>query len=355
MQQEPDNIMASMAAAKLGPQAMAQKEPEGGETKAHEGGESRAMEASEDMGEDRQTAMEQAQTKMAPNDEAAQMNQQAATFKVKFGDLERELSENQIASTFQRYASLNHAHQTEVAPMRPVLALAKAIQAEAAKNGKNIGGEEVAQLLAAATKAMIHNPQMGKQAAEEHPTDSWEAELGQWEQENAVSLPPKYKEAMRNMVGMQGQMAQMQEILQQVAGRAQQVGQTAQTELQDARQAQLDAIRATIGTNLARAQQQFGLPDESENDFMQFAMSRGYTMEDFIDPRLTATVVGDFKNNMNSPEMERLRALTSKRQAFTGSMPGTTGSGGTGRSSGSNADAQFFNQMVDSAVSKKFS
>lgn len=355
MAQESDQILASMASAKLGDQRMAQppkKEPEGGETQAHENGESASMERTEDANEG-QTENERVQSALSPNDEAAQMNQQAATFKVKINDIERELNPNQIASTFERYASLNHAHQTEVAPMRPVLALAKAIQAEAAKNGANIGGEEIAQLMAAATKAMIHNPQMGQQVAQEHPVDQWETELGQWENENAVSLPPKYKDAMRQMTGMQDQMNKMQEILAQVAGKAHEVGTNAKNELNNARDAQISAIKATIGTNLARAQQQFGMPDEAENDFMQFAMARGYTLEDFIDPRLTATVVQDFKNNMNSPEMERLRALAAKRQAFTGSMPGAP-SGGMGMTRGQNADNAFFNSMVDQAVSSRF-
>lgn len=342
---EPDNIIASMAAAKLGPTKLAE-----GEAPAQEAAPAPSQQA---QPQEQPTAQEAANEKVGAVDEGGQMNQQAVTFKVKFGDMERELTENQIASTFERYAKLNHMHQAEIAPMRPVLALAKAIQDEAVKNGKNVGPGEVAQLLAAATKAMIHNPQMGQAVSGNHPVDAWEAELGKWEQENAVSLPPKYKEAMRQMTGMQGQMQQMQSILQQMAGQARTVGESAKAELQDARTAQLDAIRGTIGTNLARAQQQFGLPDEAENDFMQFAMTRGYTMEDFVDPRLTMTVVQDFKNNMNSPEMERLRALTAKRQAFTGAPSGAPSGMSGMRGAAASADSAFFNQMVDAAVSRR--
>ena len=65
------------------------------------------------------------------------------------------------------------------------------------------------------------------------------------------------------------------------------------------------------------------LPDESEQEFMQFAYSRGYTVEDFIDPELTMTVAQDFKANQDAPELERLRGITQKRQAFTGNSSGT--------------------------------
>ena len=32
-------------------------------------------------------------------------------------------------------------------------------------------------------------------------------------------------------------------------------------------------------------------------------------MEDFVDPQMTIRVMQDFKNNMDSPEMERMRAI----------------------------------------------
>ena len=56
---------------------------------------------------------------------------------------------------------------------------------------------------------------------------------------------------------------------------------------------------------------------------MMFAAERGFTMEDFVDPQMTIRVMQDFKNNMDSPEMERMRAIAQRRQAFTGSLGST--------------------------------
>lgn len=342
-----DKIIASMAAQKLG-DANAQQPPQSAPPQMAESPQETPAENVRDQGAP-ETQMEQAQDVGAPVDESVQMNQQAATFRVPFGNEERELTPQQIQSTFERYAALNHAHQQQFAPMKPVVALAKAIQDEAAKNGRNVSGQEIAQLMAIATKALIQNPQMGKQGEAAPEVD----ELAQWEEENAVSLPPKYKEALQSVGGMKAQMAKMMQAMQLLAGKSKEVGQTAQQQLQTARETELNSVRASIGNNLARAQQQFGLPDEAENDFMQFAFSRGYTPEDFVDPRLTNAVVQDFKNNMNSPEMDRLRALTQKRQAYTGGLSGAP-SGGVGMGGGQrNADSQFFNSMVDAALAKR--
>ena len=53
-------------------------------------------------------------------------------------------------------------------------------------------------------------------------------------------------------------------------------------------------------------------------DFQVFANERGYTQEDFLDPQLRLRVMNDFKNSVHSGEMERLRDISKRRQAFTG-------------------------------------
>ncbi|WP_175404806.1 hypothetical protein, partial [Endozoicomonas atrinae] len=48
-----------------------------------------------------------------------------------------------------------------------------------------------------------------------------------------------------------------------------------------------------------------------------------------IDPGLTAKVAQDYKHNAMSGEYDRLKQLSERRQAFTGSIEGTPSSGGT--------------------------
>jgi hypothetical protein len=60
----------------------------------------------------------------------------------------------------------------------------------------------------------------------------------------------------------------------------------------------------------------------------------------------------DFRNNMNSPEMERLRGMAQRRQAFTGSL-GQTPSGGSAAAP-PDQGGNTFDKLVNSAMSSKF-
>ena len=90
----------------------------------------------------------------------------------------------------------------------------------------------------------------------------------------------------------------------------------------------MTAVRQQIANNLDRTQQALGLPDDKADDFMTFFAERGFTQEDFIDPQLTLKVMQDFKNNMDSPEMERMRGIAQRRQSYTGSLGSTPSAGG---------------------------
>jgi hypothetical protein len=83
---------------------------------------------------------------------------------------------------------------------------------------------------------------------------------------------------------------------------------------------------------------------------MMFAAERGFTMEDFVDPQMTIRVMQDFKNNMDSPEMERMRAIAQRRQAFTGSL------GSTPAAAPSNAEPageSTFDSLASKIMSRK--
>ena len=151
-----------------------------------------------------------------------------------------------------------------------------------------------------------------------------EASLSKWEEENAATLPPGYKEMMlatsQGNQGMQNQVARLEQMLKMVLAQSQGNVDAARQGMEGAQKQQINAVRQQIANNIDRVQAALGLPDDKADDFMMFAAERGFTMEDFVDPQMTIRVMQDFKNNMDSPEMERMRAIAQRRQAFTGSL-----------------------------------
>lgn len=301
------------------------------------------------------TDAEKASAALAPRDEGVADGQSAVTFQVEFDGEMRDLTPQQIRSTFDRYSKLNYQHQTEVAPMKPVMDFVNKIisDAKAAGNDK-VNAKDVAQFLEVAAKAYAKNPTMGNQSQPQGAKlgGNIDGEMAQWEKDNQVSLPPGYKQAageiqaMKNMIAQQNQM--INKLLQATGG----VVDASSAMASQAQAGQVSAIKQQIGNNLQTAQRQLGLPDEAENDFMQFAMQRGYTIEDFIDPQLTMMVATDFKNNMNSPEMDRLRSIAQRRSAVTGSVEGSPSAGGT--PPGVNPDQAFMDGMINNAMQNKF-
>jgi hypothetical protein len=85
---------------------------------------------------------------------------------------------------------------------------------------------------------------------------------------------------------------------------------------------------------------------------MVFAAERGFTMEDFVDPQLTMKVVSDFKNNMNGPELERLKAVAAKRQAFTASI-GTSPNAGPASGGDVNGRDPVFDALATAAQKRR--
>ena len=110
-------------------------------------------------------------------------------------------------------------------------------------------------------------------------------------------------------------------------------------------------MRQLAANNLDQAQAKYQLPDDMQNQFFDFAYGRGYTMEDFLDPVLTDTIVGDFKNNLNSPEMARLQDIAKRRQAFTGSLGATPGV--PGDTPAPSPDETFINDVASNFMKKR--
>ena len=156
----------------------------------------------------------------------------------------------------------------------------------------------------------------------------------------------------QGMAQMQQQLAQTQQMLQAVLAQSNGVADAAKQGMQGAQSQQINAMRQSISNNIDKVQTALGLADDKANDFMVFAAERGFTMEDFVDPQLTIKVMTDFKNNMDSPEMERMRAIAQRRQAYTGSM-GSTPSAGSSAEAGAGDGGNTFDKLATMAMQKK--
>lgn len=305
------------------------------------------------------TAEDTASEQGAPDTEAQKMSDDPIVYEVAFGEQKRKLTPEQIASTFDRYSKLNHRH----AMLSPVNAVIDKIMSE----HQDLSPQQLAEKMEALYAAQSSNPQMGEgannqqaqmppQGDQSQSNEDISAQLEAWEEENAVSLPPGYKESILNgnqsMGQIQQQLAQTQQMLQMVLAQSQGVADAAKQGVNSAQGQQINAIKQTIANNVDRAQSALQLPDDAANDFMTFATERGYTLEDFVDPQLTIKVMTDFRNNMHSPEMERLRKIAQRRQAYTGHLGSAPSAGQAPAPQGPEADPEF-NSIVEGAMSKR--
>ena len=302
------------------------------------------------------SAEEAAATKASPTTEADQMAKPAVVYEVEFSETDkRKLTPEQIKSTFERYSAMNYRN-AQLAPVHNVLA--KIMQ-----ENPGMGPQDLASKMEAIYKAQASNPTMGQQTkqaptqpAQNQPQSNMdiEAQLQQWEKENAASLPPGYKEMMTGTKGELGQIKQQlamtQQMLAAVLGQSQGVAEAARAGVQQSRMDGMQAVKQQIANNIDRAQQALQLPDDAANDFMTFSSERGYSLEDFADPMLVFRVMADFRNNMNSPEMERLRGIAARRQAYTGSLAAATPASGP---MGQSAKPTPFDQFADKIMASK--
>lgn len=279
--------------------------------------------------------MERAQAKVAPTDAAGDSVTDVKFIKV--GD--REYTEQQLQGTLSRYPKAN----SELMMHKPIIEIGKQLMEQARKQGYDPKPDEVASLIGAAIQAYTKNPQMGGDSKKPQESGSPKAGMSgdesgddaytKWEQENAVKLPPGFKENAAKTNAMAAQLEQMTALLTQlVQGGA--AGQTANAQanstMQQAQAIQGDAVTTMITGNLNRAFQQAGLQTDPQSraDFQTFAAHRGYDFPDFVDPEMTATVVADYKAVKDAPEMQRMRDVMARRQAFTGSAESGPGAGG---------------------------
>lgn len=315
--------------------------------------------------EDKPTEVEKAQEAVSPKTEADNsMDESVTMIKVDFGNGDvRDLSSNQIKETFNRYKDANYKLMQNK-PMQPAMDFIQSIVNGASKNGQQVGADDVVQFLQAASQAYIKNPTMG---AQKDPTPDrqgtpvtnmanleteFEDQIKRWEEENAVSLPPMFREGFKTIQALQNDNANMRQTMNQFLASAGQINQdAAQTAVAAEQQAQ-DAYRQTAANNLNEVQAKYKLPDSESDDFFTFAYERGFTQEDFIDIGLVDKIMGDYVAVKGTPEMERLREMAKKRVAYTGNVTATPGSASAGGVK-SDPNMDFINKVAEDAMKKR--
>lgn len=292
---------------------------------------------------DKQTVAEQAIEQGSPKDEADTMDDDAITYEIDG----RKLSPNQIRSTFERYRDLNFKNQ-EYADLHRVAEIASKLG-----HGNNPG--EVAKAFAAMLKAQQSNPTMGGDSDRDDrrsnalPEDD---ELSRWEEENAAKLPPGYRELQSNLRDFGSGQQQLMEMMRAVIAQSGQTAGAAADTAINAKEQRHQLMQERIRHNLGSISQQAGLTGDHAQDFMIFAGERGYTLDDFIDPRLVASVMKDFKANMETPEMERLRSIAQRRQAYTGQLAASPTSG-PAAAPAAGGDNSRLASMIDNVMQAK--
>ena len=127
---------------------------------------------------------DKAQTKGSPDTEGDKITAEAIIYEVDMGDgNNRKLTPQQISSTFNRYAALNHEH----AKTKPIMDVIRNYM----KNNPNVSAKQVAENLQNLAKADQKNVTMGNTDGKKSQSpDDMQASLKKWEEDNAAQLPP---------------------------------------------------------------------------------------------------------------------------------------------------------------------
>ena len=288
----------------------------------------------------KKTIAEDAIAKGSPKDEADAMEADAIMYEIDG----RQLTPNQIKSTFERYRDLNFRNQ-EMGDLHKVAEIA-------GKMGLGKNPSEVARAFAAMLKGTQSQPTMG---GDGDPDDGQTSalpeddEMSRWEEDNASKLPPGYRDLHRNLKDFGTGQAQMMEMMRTAFAKSGEVASSAADTAVQARQDRQGLMQERIKHNLQATADKVGLEPEHAQDFMMFAGERGYTLDDFIDPRLLGSIMTDFKQNMAGPEMDRMRAIAQRRQAFTGNVNASP----SGGSEPAPPDGSRLGSLVDGVLSKR--
>ena len=311
--------------------------------------------------DDKPTVQEQATAAVSPQTE--QTNSKKDPFE--YFDVDGQAyTPEQLRGMASRYKNLNYEHQTKVAPLKKSVEFLNTLRQQAAEGGQEINDDQMASIMQAAMEAYAKNPTMGKnknpssgdparqdinmtQEHEGNTTGDINAQLAEWEANNAISLPPAYKEAIANSTRMSSQIQQLTDMVRGLTETNATTAAKAEETLNTAKTTHAEAGRQQIVNNMARIQNEFKFPDEAEKDFMAFVQERGYDLWELMDYDLSKKLATDFKNVQAAPELERLRAAAAKRQAFTGNLSPSPAANGAEPAAKGDPDMDFINQVAD--------
>lgn len=302
-----------------------------------------------------ETAEEQAQTDAAPKTEADKSDQDPMAFiEIQMQGQPRKLTDQQIASTYDRYAKLNHRHSE----VKPVMQVIDAL----VQNSGATPGQAAQYMVDMLRQAGTKNITMGgdgvpsSRPGQDTPVPNMDAKQGDpfadWEAENDATLPPGYREQAQQFSSMNSELQQMKQMLMGVLNSARSTSQEAVQQQNNAEAMRVEAIQNNIRVNIDNAANRHGISDGDSENFMIYMAERGFSLEDFIDPSLADTVMKDFANDRNGPELEQLRKIHERRVAYKGTMPGTPSAGDTGGPAPQEGDPMI-NRMVDRALGRK--
>lgn len=320
-----------------------------------------APEAAPAKPKDEPTVQEQATAAVTPATE--QSNSKKDPFE--YFDVDGQAyTPEQLRGMASRYKNLNYEHQTKVAPLKKSVEFLNTLRQQAAAGGQEINDDQMASIMQAAMEAYAKNPTMGKNKdgtsgdparqdidmRTEHngnTTDDINAQLAEWEANNAITLPPAYRDAIAKSTTMASQIQQLTDMVRGLTEANAATAATAENTLKTAKDTHAEAGRQQIINNMARIQNEFQFPDEAEKDFMAFVQERGYDLWELMDYDLSKKLATDFKNVQAAPELERLRASAAKRQAFTGNLSPSPASNGSDPAAKGDPDMEFINQVAD--------
>ena len=297
------------------------------------------------------TAQEQANEVGSPETEGDKSQMEAVIYEIEMNGNKRNLTPQQIASTFERYSKLNHQH----AQMKPVIDLAQQLMSATKGDSAKAAGmmKHALQALTKNTKLgraqEAQQPGVAQARTQSAPISDMETALKQYEDENAITLPPGYREQMAKMSQMEQMMSKQMQAMNMILNQAKQGAQQGAQSAQAAQSDRMMAVQQSIANNLDRVQQKYGFEDSEANDFMVFAGERGYTTEDFADLNLLDRVANDYRSVKLSPELERLKEQNARRQSFLR----TQGSSPTGGADIAKAPDNTLDRLAQMAMNKR--
>jgi len=259
------------------------------------------------------TPAERAASAGSPKTEGDQSSADAVLYEIPFGENDtRKFTPSQIKGMHDRYTAMNHEHMR----LKPVMDMAKA----AMQQNPNMTAEQLVQRL-----VQIAQGQGQAQPSEGNPSsgtnEDISAKLQKWEKDNAASLPPGYAEMLTGQGQMSQMMGNMMRMMQTIMAGTHGMADAARHTAQQSSKQMADATLMSADNNVRMLMQKVGLtPEQSMEDFHTFAAERGYIRPELANPMVAATLVQDYLNALNGPEIGRLRDMAKRRQAFTGSL-----------------------------------